>query len=60
MISETAPHTFLFSRYFENGTNQGKGKKMFPGIGNYDGNWINGVMEGEGIFFFNNGDVYRG
>ncbi|MCM1291467.1 MAG: protein kinase [Prevotella sp.] len=38
----------------------GKGIATFPDGGKYDGQWVNGVMEGSGIYTLNNGDVIEG
>lgn len=35
-----------------------KNKKIYAR--QYVGDWVNGLMDGEGIFYYNNGEIYRG
>lgn len=43
-----------------NGRRQGYGKKVIPGVGAYEGNWVNDNMDGKGTFTYDNGDFYDG
>jgi hypothetical protein len=38
----------------------GKGKQVWPDGVEYEGDWRNGMAEGEGVFNHANGDVYTG
>lgn len=43
------------------GKHHGKGKLSYEVTGDeYDGDWLEGEIEGEGKFTFSNGDVYAG
>lgn len=40
----------VYSGEFENGLPHGKGKMTFPNEDTYDGEWINGKMNGHGVY----------
>ena len=61
VISKEESNLFLlFNSGFMNGRRQGYGKKVIPGVGAYEGNWVNDNMDGKGTFTYDNGDFYDG
>ena len=46
---------------FKNGRHHGIGKLSYEATGDtYEGDWVDGEIEGEGKFNFSNGDVFLG
>ena len=38
----------------------GKGKQHWVDGADYEGEWRNGILQGDGVFNHPNGDIYRG
>jgi hypothetical protein len=52
-------HKSVYTGNFKDGVPDGKGK-VVQGATSYEGDWIHGVQQGQGIFRFPSGNVYRG